>query len=72
MTYTAADAQKEYPPLIKRWQVREMGNKFGLKRWTIRQLTEGKDAALKPRKFAGQKLGSFQRDKAIEVFASNG
>ena len=69
MTYTAADAQKEYPPLIKRWQVREMGNKFGLKRWTIRQFTEGKDAALKPTCYGGQALGYFKRDEVIREFA---
>ena len=71
MNYTAEDAAKEYPPLIKRKQVHEMGVKFGLSKNACRDLTEGKDATLKPKKFGNQKLGYFHRDRAIEVFAGN-
>lgn len=70
MNYSAEDAARDYPPLIRRKQVHEMGCKFGLTRWACRKLTEGRGAVLKPRKLAKQKYGYFLRDKVIGVFGS--
>lgn len=68
MNYTPDQATHDYPPNLKRWQVIELGIRFGLKQGAIRTLIEGEEAVLKPRKIARQKYGYFKLEDAIRIF----
>lgn len=67
MTYTRAQIETEYPPLMKRGQVIELGRKLGMTTWTVRQLIEGPDAVLKPNVIGGQLRGYFKRNDVLAV-----
>jgi len=64
--------EREYPLMMRRGDVLEVGKLIGLSERTMRRLIEGEEAAIKMRHIGGQKRGYFDRGRVMEVLMEVG
>lgn len=62
-----AKVEREYPPMMRRADVFEVGKRLGLSVTTVRRLIDGREAVIRARRIGGQTRGYYDRGRVIEV-----
>lgn len=65
--YTAADAQQEYPPKMRRGQVMELGRKVGVGEWTMKSLLDPGGRVISRIVYPGTTRAFYDRSEVIKA-----